>query len=600
VDTRIIEQLGKILASRFFVKSERLSRFLRFCVEQALAGREDQLKESVLGVEVFDRPASYDPRIDPIVRVEARRLRAKLRAYYEAEGAGDAVWIEFPTGSYVPRFRTDGAPPLPPPPETTAAASPETIVVLPFVNLSSDPENEYFSDGLTEELIHALTKVECLRVVAASSVMQLKGKPYDFRAIGERLKVRSVLEGSVRKSGSRLRITVQLIDAANSHYLWSETYDRQMQDLFAIQEEIARTIVAKLRIQLAGEQHALLAAPSSANVEAYNLYLKGRHQYNLRTEDGLTRSIEFYQQAIVLDPGCARCFAGMAHSYAALGIYGMIHPREVMEKARTSARRALELDPTLAEAHMSLAFVEALYEWSWEKAEEHYLRALELSPGYVDAHFFYGCDFLAQQGRLDEAYAHTRKAVELDPLSIITACNLVTIYIMRREYDQAIEECRRLLEMDPNYYKIYTSLGRAYTQKGMYDAAIETFQKARSLSGDLPYITAIMAHAYALAGQRKQAEKLQRELRRTARWRYVPSSSFALIAIGLGDFDEAFALLEKSADEREGPILLLGVYPTYDCLRSDPRYHALLRRMGLPMIPVSAKAIASPAVPTAK
>jgi serine/threonine-protein kinase len=575
-----VAHLQKILASRVFIKSERLSRFLRFAVEQVLAGREDQLKEYIIGVEVFDRSASYDPRIDPIVRVEARRLRSKLRQYYESEGREDPLWIEFPTGSYVPHFRAGTAPQA----SVEAAHAPEreTIVVLPFANLCSDAENEYFSDGLTEELIHALTKVERLRVVAANSVMQLKGKPYNLRQIGEQLKVQWVLEGSVRKAGNRVRSTMRLIHAADGHILWTETYDREMQDLFAIQEEIARAIVTALRIQLVGDQNRLLAHAPAQNLEAYNLYLKGRQQYNLRTEEGLNRSIEFYRQAIDLDPNCARAFAGIAHSAGLLATYGLVHPRDVMEKCRSCAQRALQIDPTLAEAHLSLAFTKAVFESKWAEAESHYRRALELNPGYAGAHYFFACDFLAQLGRLDEAFFHIRKAVDLDPLSLVTGYHLVTLLIIARQYDQAIAKCRRMLDIDPGYYKSYMGLGRAYTQKGMYEAALEVFLQARTLSGGLPYVSAVLAHTYALAGQRAEAEHLRNELARISKWRYVQSTSFALIAIGLGEFDRAFELLQKAADAREGPVLLLGVYPTYDCLRGDPRYQALLERIGLP------------------
>ncbi|HZT31998.1 MAG TPA: tetratricopeptide repeat protein [Bryobacteraceae bacterium] len=586
----VLEHLTKILASKAFVKSDRLSRFLRFAVEQALAGREDQLKEYVIGVEVFDRSATYDPRIDPIVRVEARRLRAKLCRYYETDGRGDRLRIEFPTGAYVPRFHHGGEPP----PVEAPAPSPDpaTIVVLPFANLSSDPENEYFSDGLTEELIHALTKVERLRVVAASSVMQFKGKPYDIRQIGERLKVCSVLEGSVRKAGSRVRITVQLIHAADGRYLWTETYDREMQDLFAIQEEIARAIVAALRVQLVGGPSRPLVRPSGQNLEAYNLYLKGRQQYNLRTEEGMHRSIDFYRRAIDVDPEFARAYAGIALSMEALGTYGVIPPNEVKEKCRASAWRALQLDPTLAEAHLPLAAVCAVYEYNWEEAESHYRRALELNPGYAEARCFYACDFLAQLGRLDEAFAQIHKALEMDPLSLVTSYHYVTLLISRRDYDQAIEQCRRMLDLDPDYYKTYMGLGRAYTQKGMYGAAIETFQRARVLSGGLPYVTAVLAHAYALAGLRTEAEQLRRELVRISRWRYVQSTSLALIALGLGELDRAFELLEKAVADRESPVLWLAAYPTYDALRSDPRYQVLLRRIGLPQAGAAAGASA--------
>ena len=560
--------LARIVSSRGFARSGRLCRFLRFIVDQALAGHQEQLKEYVIGVEVFDRPSSYDPRLDPIVRVEARRLRSKLRKYYETEGLTDPLRVELPAPGYVPRFG-DGA--------VQAVAEPEqtAIAVLPFANLSSDPENEYFSDGLTAELIHALTKVENLRVIAASTILQLKGKPADVRQVGKQMQVRYVLEGSVRRSDDRFRIAARLVSAESGRYLWSENYDRKCEHVFAIQDEISRAIAATLRVQL-GEAHGRSWKP-----EAYRLYLEAHYHAHKRTDEGLRRGIQLFERAIVEDPDCASAYAGLADSYALLAQYGIASPREVMDSARSNALQALALDNSLADAHVSLAFVQSVFDWNWKEAERHYRRALELNPGYAQAHHWYGGDFLVLLKRFDEALVHIRRALELDPLSLITMSSYTTILIMRREYDTAIRECRRMLDMDPHFYKAYLQMGRAYALKGDYETALPYFETARSL-WDAPYITAVLAHAYASSGRIADARRICAELEQMAGHRHVPNHSLALLAVGFGDVPRALDLLERAAEDRETTVTMLGAYPVYDSLRSELRFQALLDRVGLP------------------
>ncbi len=351
-------QLRKILSSSAFARSERLARFLNFTVEQTLSGRGENLKEFVIGVEVFDKDEKYDPRMDPIVRVEARRLREKLRKYYETEGLDDPLYIDFPTGAYVPLVKTHEAVRASSPVATPAE---NAIAVLPFVNLSSEQENEYFSDGLTEELINALTKVEGLRVVAWSSAFQLKGKARDIRRIAEQLRVRAVLEGSVRRTADRLRISAQLVDSKDGHYLWSETYERPIKDVFTIQDEISSAIVGALRIKLTGPAGRSLITRYTENLQAYHLYLKGRFYWNKRTEEDFYKALGFFEQAIQIDPKYAPAYAGMADAYIMLGEHGSVPALSIMRKARVSASRALEIDPSLAEAHVSLGSVASLH-----------------------------------------------------------------------------------------------------------------------------------------------------------------------------------------------------------------------------------------------
>ena len=562
------EQLEKILSSKAFAPSERMRRFLRFAVEQAREGKGEGLKEYRIGLEVFDKGASFDPRIDPIVRVEARRLRAKLKRYYEAEGKDDSIRVEFPTGSYAPVVRE--RPPGTPPGE-------RTIVVLPFENRSANPEDEYFSDGLTDELIHALTNVVGLRVVARASAFQLKGKGSDLREIGEKLGVTAVLEGSVRRSGNRLRVTAQLVNVGDGCYLWSETYEREMRDLFAIQDEISRAIVETLRVRLGGP--AGPAERRSENLEVYHLYLKGRHHWLQRTRHGLEKGIGYYQQAIDRDAGYAPAWAGLAASWGMLAGYGIALPKQTMPRAKQAAMRALELDPRSAEAETSLAYVLAAYEWKWEEAGRHYQRALELNPRDSDTLHWYGYDYLAPLGRLDEALTALEAALRLDPLCLILNASLGSLWLMRREYGRAIEQFHKTLALDPNFFKAYMGLGRAYLLQGMYQEAVESFRKGQALSGG--YTSGGLGQAYALAGQRGLAWRMLKRLLELSKKTYVQSIAIAMIYVGLGDADQAFHWLEKALGDRETPLVYVKTYPAYDPIREDPRFLALLRRMGL-------------------
>lgn len=570
-------QLRKILFSRTFARSERLARFLTFTVEQTLAGRSEEIKEFVIGVEVFDKDAKYDPRMDPIVRVEARRLREKLRKYYETDGKSDPICIEFPTGSYAPVVQTR---------EETAdlaktGTKPENaIAVLPFANLSSEQENEYFSDGLTEELINALTKVEGLRVVAWSSAFQLKGKPRDIRRIAEQLGVRAVLDGSVRRTHDRVRITAQLVDTTDGHYLWSETYERPLQDIFAIEDEITSAIVGALRIKLTGPAGRSLVTRYTENLQAYHLYLKGRFHWNKRTEEDLYKSLGFFEQANQSDPNYAPAYAGMADAYIMLGEHGSAPALSIMRKARAAASRALEIDARLAEAHVSLGSISALYEWKWAEAEQHFRRAIELNPSYPTAHHWYGYDYLAPQGRLPEALAELEQAHHLDPLSLIIATSVGTIYDMQRQYERAREYYEKVLEMEPRFVRAHLSAGRSYLHQNLCREAIAMFEKARELMPSSPVPLALLAHAYNVSGARVEAERLRHALEQYSRTCNVPSYLLARACLDF-DNDRAFAFLERALDERDPRLPHMGVSPIWDCLRDDPRFATLLNRMGL-------------------
>jgi TolB-like protein/Tfp pilus assembly protein PilF len=576
-------QVDKILASRLFTRSERLCRFLRFCVEQTLDEKGDQLKEQLVGVEVFDRKGDYDPRTDPIVRVEAMRLRSKLKAYYTSTGRPDCVLIELPKGAYVPSFRTrnanhsSGQSVRPQPAPANLAAEERSIAVLPFANLTDDPGTDYFSDGLTEELIHLLTRIPQLRVVAWNSMSHFRGREQDLAGIQQQLKVATVLRGSVRRTPGRVRVTAQLIDAESGAYLWSEAYDRQLENVLAIQEEMARAIVHTLQLTLASRASGF--AQRTSNPECYNLCLQGRFHANKRTGDGLSRSVSCFEQATAADNRSAIAYAGLADSYSLLIELGFLNPVEGTPKARAAAEKALTLDPGSAEAHVSLAFVRSLFDWDWAGAETLYRRAIALNPGYSRAHHWYGGDFLSLLGRFDEALDEIRLARNLDPLSPILVDGCGYVKMMQRDYEGALEEYDQLFQLDPMFYRGYSAKARVLSLMGRYEEAIALFERARALGGDVPSLLAALGDTLARAGFVWEARSLLDELQEAAKTRWIPAWSFAVVNIGLGDFDAALSHLETACERRE-MVGGLKVHPTYDPLRSEPRFQTLLQRIG--------------------
>jgi len=569
-------QVEKIISSRGFARSGRLSRFLTFAVEQTLAGRSEQLKEQSLGLEVFDRKTDYDPRIDPIVRVEARRLRAKLKAYYTSPGRRDDIVIAFPKGTYVPVFRCRGAAPA-----SVQRVEPleKSIAVLPFANLTPGAADDYFSDGLAEELIHLLTRIPGLRVVAWGSASQLRGREQDLAGIRQKLKVGSVLRGSVRRTTTRVRVTAQLIDAESGSYLWSEAYDRQLQNVFAIQEEMARAIVDTLQLRLSSQFGAGVVRKPPA-LKCYNFCLQGRFHANKRTADGLRKSIACYAQAIAADGLCAEAYAGLADAYSLQADYGLIDPAEAIPQARSAAEQALAIDPQSAEANVSLAFIRSVFDWDWAGAEPLYRRAIALNPGYARAHHWFGLDHLALVGRLDEAYAEVLAAHHLDPLSQILREGCGYIHMLRREYESALSVYRELADLDPSFYKAYSALGRLFSLMERYEEAIEMFERALVLGGPVPSILSGLGQTSAQAGRKAEARKYLEKLESMQKTQWVPASCFAIVHLGLGDHNQSLGFLEAACERREMAVTALKVHPMYDPLRSEPRFQRVLQRVG--------------------
>jgi len=579
---QIRAQVEKILASRLFARSERLCRFVRFCVEAALDAKSDQLKEQLIGVEVFDRKADYDPRTDPIVRVEARRLRSKLKAYYAGSGRPDGLLIEVPKGAYVPSFRmrnaSQSAAQQPRPQPIANQLEERSIAVLPFTNLTPETGADYFSDGLTEELIHLLTRIPRLRVVAWSSMSQLRGRDQDLAGIRQQLKVATVLRGSIRRTPGRVRVTAQLIDAQSGAYLWSEAYDRQLENLLAIQEEMARAIVDTLRLSLTWRGGG--AERKLPNLDCYNLCLQGRFHANKRTPDGLRQSVVCFEQAVATDESSADAYAGLADAYSLMADYGIADPTEIVPKARSAAEKALRLDPQSSEAHVSLAFIRSTYEWDWAGAEALYRRGIELNPGYSRAHHWFGTDYLAHLGQFDEAVTEVQTARHLDPLSTIIREGCGFVHVLSRDYKTALSEYQQLAELDPLFFKAYSSMGRVLFHMGRYEEAIASLEKARSLAGDMPSILAALAQTLAVAGFVWEARALLDQLHAIHKKQWVPSSCFAIAHLGLGDHQAALTHLEASCEKREQAVSGFKVHPLYDPLRSEPRFQRMLERVG--------------------
>ena len=455
-----------------------------------------------------------------------------------------------------------------------------SIAVLPFADLSAERDQEYFCDGIAEELINALTKIERLKVASGSSAFQFKGKGHDIQEIGKRLKVETVLEGSVRKAGNRLRITAQLVNVADGYHVWSEKYDCEMKDIFAIQDEISLTIVDKLKVKLLREDKEKLVKRSTEDVEAYNLYLKGRYFWGKRTKEGFRKAMEFFEQSIVEDPNFTLAYSGLADSYNLLGFYNFAPPKEAFPKAKEAAQKALKIDDTIAEAYASLAFVQLYYDWDWKNAYENFKKAVKLSPGYPTAHHWYA-EYLLVVGRIEEAFVESKRALELDPFSLVINVLLGWAFHYSYQYDQAIEQYLKTLEMDPNFAPAHYFLGLTYVQKAMFDEAIEEFKKAKAIFGDSTLTNAALWHAKARRGKIDEVEKVLDEMAKISRQTYFPLYYKAAIYADVGDNDRAFHWLEKCFEERDMWLALLKVDPIWSNLQSDPRFNELLKKMGL-------------------
>jgi TolB-like protein/Tfp pilus assembly protein PilF len=461
----------------------------------------------------------------------------------------------------------------------TANSGKSSIAVLPFTNTSGDVGNDYLSDGITEDLIIALSQIDGLRVPGRTSTFLFKGKTKDIWKIGERLAVEFILAGTVRKAGRQLRITVQLINVADGFQIWSAKYDRQMDDVFAVQDEISHAIVEALKIQLGEGAEIALVKRQTASAEAYQLYLQGRFHWNQRGL-GLKKSLHYFELALLEDPQYALAYAGLADAYNLLGFYNHLPPKRAIPKAKAAALSALQLDEQLAEAHGSLGFAQLNYHWEWAAAEEQFKRALELNPNYANARYWYGT-FLAAVGRSEESIAQQQRAVQLDPLSSLAHAQLGWLYLITRQYDQAGAPCRKALELEPDSIVASWILGQVHAAKGELAQAIPELQKAAHQSGGSLWMLASLGYVYGLAGQRQQAQQVLAQLKKGFRGAHRRSSLLAIVHIGLGDKERALEFLHKSFQEGDVGLVWLKADPAYDTLRAESRFADLLRKVGL-------------------
>ncbi|PYS64203.1 MAG: hypothetical protein DMF74_07720 [Acidobacteria bacterium] len=458
----------------------------------------------------------------------------------------------------------------------------DSVAVMPFVNVSADPNMEYLSDGLSDSIINRLSQLPGFKVIALNSVLRYKGKQTDPQVIGRELNVRAVLMSRLVQHGDDISISTELVDVRDNRHLWGGQYNRKLADIMTVQTEIAQEISQKLRLRLSGEEKKRLTKRYTENGEAYQLYVMGRYFRRTRSEKGFQKSVDYFEQAIKNDPNYAPAYAGLAGTYAFLGGSGLLPPKEALQKEEWAALKALEIDSDLAEAHAAMAALVRKRDLNWSASEDEFKLALELNPNSVDAHQNYAMS-LAAWGRFDEAMLHLKRAEEIDPLSPITKAEIGNLFYFSRQYDRAIEQFQKIIEMDPNFAPAHNRLQRAYLAKGMYEEAITEQKKA--IASDQPEgrwgRVADLGYAYAVAGKRAEAQKILDDLKELAKQRYVSPNAFAVIYMGLGDKDQAFVWLEKTFEARPDNLYFLKVGPQYDSLRSDPRFADLLRRMKL-------------------
>jgi TolB-like protein/Tfp pilus assembly protein PilF len=634
-------EMEKILAAACLRDSHLLQRFLRYVVEHTLAGERGQLKEYSVAVDVFDRNASFDPRLDPVVRMAARRLRHKLQEYYALDGAQDSLRIDIPKGGYSAVFHAL-EPRLPDPASAAAPADdrahdpnpsagrsnrtlrasawaalsvvvalglaywvfgprvhearggPEKIMlaVMPFANLSGDSQEEYFSDGITEEFIARLASIDPRRlgVIARTSVMGYKSTSKHVDEIGRELGVQYILEGSVRRDGSRARITAELVQVSDQTHLWSQSYDGDSRDLLELESRIGEAAVKEVTVNLdharVTPQLASLAVQrangrvAAIDPEAHELYLRGRYFWSKRSYPDILKGLDYFQRAVAKDPNYAVAYVGIADAYGMLAANDQAPAEEVVPKAREAAQRALRMDPGLAEGHAVLAHIKFFYDWDFPAAEAEYRRALELNSGSADVHHFYGV-MLMWTGRLQEAVSQLREAEVLDPLSSVNSAALGLAYLYSGKGDEAMQQARKTLESAPDDAVPHVLMGFCYERKKLYPLAVEELRKAVVLSHRDSETLGWLGWVLALDGQRTEAEKILAELQAAPSEHYAATHDVAMIYAGLGDTESALRYLDEAVTRREADALDIKMQFAWQSLRSDARFQALLRRSGL-------------------
>jgi len=573
-DKLVRQQLSRILASKTFEQVERLKRFVSFIVGETVAGRGSDLKEYVIGVQVFGKEASFDPRTDPIVRVQARRLRTRLARYYRDEGNSDELFIDLPKGGYAPVFRARDEAPTAKRSLTATLAGRNTVAVMPLKDDSPGSTLDYFCRGLRDEIVHALTSIKALRVLAS--------QPDDVAdwLASERGGAALMITGGVRSSRERLRITIHLVDAASGFYLWSESMDVDAADPLAGQEAIARRVADQVTPQVDSEVGPG-ARRQSENLAARNLYLQGRYHLNQRTEESLHKAVEFFEKAIVEDTQFSLAHSGLSDAYGLLAHYGVRGPADVWAKAASSAATAVMLDGHSAEAHTSLAHARATQDWDFGGAEALFQKALQLNPRYSTARHWYAMSCLVPMGRLDEALEQILLAQSLDPVSAIIARDVAVVQYYRRDFDAALEQCDHTIELNPHFAPAYHTLALVQEHRKEIDEAAAACRRAVDLAPHSLRMQSALARILALSGKPERAVETLHTLEELAATRYVSPVEFMTTAFAAGDREAGFRWLTRACDERCFELLSLNYDPRFDSLRGDPRVAAVVQRIGL-------------------
>ena len=457
----------------------------------------------------------------------------------------------------------------------------DRIAILPLTNIGASQADEYFADGLTEELISSVSRMKGLRVIARTSVMRCKGSKQSIAEIGKELNVGSVLEGSIRKSGNKIRISVQFVDTASEEPQWSQDYDREIKDVLEIQSDIARKVAEALREHVLGDIQRSETGKSTKDPDAYINYLHGRQYWNKRTEKDLKKAIEFFERALKIDEDYAMAYTGLADSYAIMAFLEFMAPHNAYPKARDAATKALSLDPQLAEAHTSLGLIHFQYDWDWDGAERELEEAISINPSYAPAHHFYA-DYLKAMGRFDEALGEIQKAQELDPLSLAISIGVGHVLYLSQQYDEAIEQYQRAVDLDPNFMITHIWFGRPYLEKGMYEEAISELEIGVKLSGESTLALAMLGHGLASAGRRDEALKILEKLKERSKKQYVPSYWIAVIYNGFKDKEQVLYWMKKAYAERSSWLVWTNVEPRFIWLKDDPEAAELLKTMKFP------------------
>ena len=567
------QQLARVLASRTFHPAERLKRFLAFIVSEALDGRADTLKEYVIAVQVFGKEDAFDPRTDPLVRVQARRLRARLERYYQEEGAGDALLIALPKGGYGPIIRPRPLPRADARFSSPSLAATNGVAVLDIDDQTSGGELGGFCRGLHDEVVHALARTGNLRVIVGGPAGGT-----DIRQVAEQLDVSTVIAGSARLDGGHVRAIVHVFDGRSGRCVWSEarTVDRDLAP--GMQQDLASQLGSQLQGTDGPTGTRRLVRPTE-NLTAQSLYLQGRYHLNQRTEEGLQRAIDYFERAILEDPQFAQAHSGLSDAYGLSGHYAVCRPSDVWTRAASSATTAVMLDGDSAEARTSLAHVKATQDWDWLGAQHEYLQALALDPRYATAHHWYAMSCLVPLEDLNGAAIQMAQAAALDPISSIIARDLAMVRYYQRDFDAALEQCDYTIELNPHFSPAYWLLGFIQEQRGELDESIAAFQRAVTLLPSSPRMHSGLARALALAGRTDEARGLLHDLERMAARRYVSPFEFAVVTLALGQSDTAMTWLELAAEARAFEMTSLVVDPRLMALRQDPRFQALARRV---------------------